>query len=544
MKVLRVLAAVFVLAMVAGVYAQVINDEYYIPKTTVAPVIDGVLDDIWTSVDEIPQNYMCTGDVSDGWADIWGFSRAMWDDQNLYLFLRTTDDINWQANANSYENDSWEIYFDGDNSKGTAYDNVNDMQLRIETPKDVTAADMDGQSYWVRTGTEFVTKMADDGTGNCTLEIKFPLAGLFIDNTVGTEFGFRLQQNDADGGTTLREARTKWWFGDETDVSWNNPSKFGTAMLWGRELVPNEADFHKVATAPVIDGVMDDVWKDQPVFSQNSHCNGDVFDDDHDISGHYQAIWDDNNLYMLFTTVDDINWQANANSYENDSWEIYFDGDNSKGTAYDNVNDMQLRIETPKDVTAADMDGQSYWVRTGTEFATKMADDGTGDLVCEVKFPLAGIFVDPTVDTEFGFQAQQNDADGGTTLREARTKWWADAADVAWNNPSVFGTAVLKGVITAVKETPGVAKNFALSQNYPNPFNPTTNIDFSVTNRGAVKLSVYDLMGRQVATVVNEVKNAGKYTATFDASKMASGVYFYKLETAGNVMTKKMMVLK
>ena len=130
--------------------------------------------------------------------------------------------------------------------------------------------------------------------------------------------------------------------------------------------------------------------------------------------------------------------------------------------------------------------------------------------------------------------------------REARTKWWWDAPDVAWNNPSVFGTAILKNEIgeDAVMAKPGVAKNFALSQNYPNPFNPTTNIDFSVTNRGAVKLSVYDLMGRQVATVVNEVKNAGKYSANFDASKLSSGVYFYKLEADGKVMTKKMMLLK
>ncbi len=85
---------------------------------------------------------------------------------------------------------------------------------------------------------------------------------------------------------------------------------------------------------------------------------------------------------------------------------------------------------------------------------------------------------------------------------------------------------------------------FVLSQNYPNPFNPTTSINFTVAQRSNVTLKVYDMLGREVASLVNEVKDQGSYNVNFDAAKLASGTYVYKL-TAGNfVETKKMVLLK
>ncbi len=85
---------------------------------------------------------------------------------------------------------------------------------------------------------------------------------------------------------------------------------------------------------------------------------------------------------------------------------------------------------------------------------------------------------------------------------------------------------------------------FALSQNYPNPFNPTTTIKYSIAKDGFVKLAVYNTLGQQVASLVNEIKKTGSYQITFDASRLSSGVYYYKLESGNRVITKKMMVLK
>jgi len=89
-----------------------------------------------------------------------------------------------------------------------------------------------------------------------------------------------------------------------------------------------------------------------------------------------------------------------------------------------------------------------------------------------------------------------------------------------------------------------VPSKYSLSQNYPNPFNPTTNIKFDVARLGDVKIVVYDVMGREVQTLVNESLKPGTYEASFDASSLNSGVYFYKLITDGFTETKKMLLLK
>ncbi|MFV1883418.1 MAG: T9SS type A sorting domain-containing protein [Balneola sp.] len=86
---------------------------------------------------------------------------------------------------------------------------------------------------------------------------------------------------------------------------------------------------------------------------------------------------------------------------------------------------------------------------------------------------------------------------------------------------------------------------YRLSQNYPNPFNPSTNIEFRLGNSSRVTLKVYDILGREVATLINgELYNKGSHQARFDASALASGIYLYRLEAGGFVQTRKMMLIK
>jgi len=89
-----------------------------------------------------------------------------------------------------------------------------------------------------------------------------------------------------------------------------------------------------------------------------------------------------------------------------------------------------------------------------------------------------------------------------------------------------------------------VPENYSLSQNYPNPFNPTTKINFSITKSGLTTLKVYDLLGKEVATLINQNLNAGTYVADFDGANLSSGVYFYKLEVNGFTEVKRMTLLK
>ncbi|MBK7228417.1 MAG: T9SS type A sorting domain-containing protein [Ignavibacteriales bacterium] len=85
---------------------------------------------------------------------------------------------------------------------------------------------------------------------------------------------------------------------------------------------------------------------------------------------------------------------------------------------------------------------------------------------------------------------------------------------------------------------------FILEQNYPNPFNPSTCIQYAISSRQFVTLKVYDVLGNEVATLVNEYCNAGNYEVDFDAGKIASGVYYYQLKTGDFVETKKMILLR
>ena len=92
-----------------------------------------------------------------------------------------------------------------------------------------------------------------------------------------------------------------------------------------------------------------------------------------------------------------------------------------------------------------------------------------------------------------------------------------------------------------------VAQNietFYLYQNYPNPFNPTTNFEFRLADLGLVSLKVIDVLGREVKTLVNEVKSPGSYKVTFDASSLASGIYFYELRTEKFYSIKKLILMK
>jgi len=89
-----------------------------------------------------------------------------------------------------------------------------------------------------------------------------------------------------------------------------------------------------------------------------------------------------------------------------------------------------------------------------------------------------------------------------------------------------------------------VPGKFELKQNYPNPFNPTTSINYTIGNRQFITIKVYDLLGREIQTLVNEEKKAGFYKVDFDASNFPSGVYFYQLITRDFVAIKKMILMK
>ena len=105
--------------------------------------------------------------------------------------------------------------------------------------------------------------------------------------------------------------------------------------------------------------------------------------------------------------------------------------------------------------------------------------------------------------------------------------------------------AVDNGIpVTAVRTIGQVPNQFQLGQNYPNPFNPSTEISYTIAKAGNVTLKVYNMLGQEVATLVNGFKSASTYKVNFNAANLSSGVYMYTLRTGSNVVSKKMVLMK
>jgi len=83
-----------------------------------------------------------------------------------------------------------------------------------------------------------------------------------------------------------------------------------------------------------------------------------------------------------------------------------------------------------------------------------------------------------------------------------------------------------------------------LYQNFPNPFNPITKINFSIPNSGIIQIKIYDILGKEIKTILNEFTQAGNYEVEFDGSNLPSGVYFYRLKANNYSLTKKMLLAK
>ena len=122
---------------------------------------------------------------------------------------------------------------------------------------------------------------------------------------------------------------------------------------------------------------------------------------------------------------------------------------------------------------------------------------------------------------------------------------------ITWANSNIYGghwpyigDATLNKITNSYPDNNVIPDDFNLSQNYPNPFNPTTVINYSLPEKGFTTLKVYDILGCEVASLVNNIQNPGNYSVTFDASCLSSGVYIYTLSSRNTHLTKKLLLLK
>jgi hypothetical protein len=343
-------------------------------------------------------------------------------------------------------------------------------------------------------------------------------------------------------------------------------------------------DFYKTLTGP------NDGWIYIPPEADNGNNDPTPPDDAIDLSANWYSAWDDTYLYVYVEVNDDEVYQTGIPDYwRNDCFDAKVDPD---FTAAAN-NEVFCFAMTCMD--SSDVDPTLYpgigdivetvgggWIQAGdstlknvtpADYARKLTDNGYV-LECRVKWDwmVTGTKgpVPASEGTVIGFATSIHDNDNGASTRNNSIEWSAAILDNVWNNCTSMGYIELladhkiryvaeslrdpsivnpnpdmyipAGV--GVNEKAGVVKNFALSQNYPNPFNPVTTISYSIQKQSDVKLSVYDLLGREVALLVNGIQSEGIHTVQFNGANLSSGIYIYKLQAEGRVISKKMTLLK
>ena len=121
-----------------------------------------------------------------------------------------------------------------------------------------------------------------------------------------------------------------------------------------------------------------------------------------------------------------------------------------------------------------------------------------------------------------------------------------DGAENKWVGTYSGGLLVYRGggVVSLKNESIIIPKGYSISQNFPNPFNPVTTIDFSVPKYSMVTIKVFDILGREITTLINENKSPGNYSVDFNATNLSSGIYVYTMECDEFFYSRKMAILK
>jgi minor extracellular serine protease Vpr len=207
--------------------------------------------------------------------------------------------------------------------------------------------------------------------------------------------------------------------------------------------------------------------------------------------------------------------------------EIYTNSSGEPGTMLGQRVEVPVNDLTPALYNYIDLSGSGARVQANTEYYVVFGVEGTGTI---------GLAID-NGDVIHG-RSMVNSAGNWQFMTDANSNIREIAAKVEITSGLLDGSAV------PIPDEMEIPRFVELEQNYPNPFNPATTIVYTVPHQTEVTLSVYDLLGRRVALLVNEPRQQGTYAVNWDASGAASGVYIYRIEAAGQSLTRKMTLLR
>jgi hypothetical protein len=282
---------------------------------------------------------------------------------------------------------------------------------------------------------------------------------------------------------------------------------------------------------------------------------GEPFDNDDDLRFDAYLAVDNTYFYFAFDAVDDVVAYQDPSTNQQDSPDFHIGLYNWHGpshTAYRRGEEPDYLIRFAQSRVVIDLiaDGDSLSV-PGADYYWASKDLTPGYII-EARIPWAllaeragdSVFV-PVEGYRIPIDFLINDADA-LGYRESMLTYSPFNDGNSWADVSLWLYTWIGNLWepVGVGNEDNVINSYSLSQNYPNPFNPTTQINYTLEKPGFVNLKVYDLLGRLIATLINEQQNSGVHTINFDASNLSSGVYFYQINSGSFSSTRKMMLIK
>jgi hypothetical protein len=278
-----------------------------------------------------------------------------------------------------------------------------------------------------------------------------------------------------------------------------------------------------------------------------------IVDNDADLSINAYLALDSANLYVAFDVTDDIiSVDPNLGEWENDLPDLFIGLYNQvklPHISYTRGKEPDYRFMFDRRRLFCGRPWVDSLILPGANYYWD--EKFPSGYVVEAKIPWT-TFVLVAGDSLFTPQAGMkipldiavNDADA-TGSREGMISLSVENNDISYYDVSAWTyTWIGDKTTVGVEDQQLTVLSYSLSQNYPNPFNPTTLISYSLPKSGFVTLKVFDVLGREVTTLVNQNQNSGSYNITFNASNLSTGVYFYKLEAGEYLSIKKMLLIK
>jgi hypothetical protein len=552
MKLKNILLWVVCVLMLAGsADAKLKNGAIVINKTTVAPVIDGKADAIWDVVDATWMNYAASGKPAD-WMDCSGWCKLMYDDTKIYGLFYVQDNVVDTISSIDWQMDGVEFYIDANNTHVASAQLAApkfQFNLRPRQPIDsVTKAINHGLKYkWLLD----TASINNGGPSGYYVEFSYRLdsLGFTLPVPAGKKVSLQLQidDNDNDGNGRIHVLN---WNASPSNLDYLQTLEWGNAIFSGETFGPQYV-FLKTTKAPVIDGNLDAIWNEANQLTMN-YVQPQNGMDPQDQSWRFYGLYDDKNIYGYFTVYDNVVDTISSIDWQMDGTEFYIDVNNTHtSTAQLSAPKFQFNLRPCQKI-----DSVMKAIGHGLQYKWKLLPNKANDSVfssmtgwaMEFKFSLDSLgFTTPAqAGKQFSFQVQTDDNDNDGSGRIHTSNFWYSPLNQDYLQTLTWGDAKLGPTITTAvsRNTSSVVTDYRLEQNYPNPFNPSTSFSYAIAKAGMVKLTVYNLLGAEVATVVNEVQQAGTYTERFNAGNLSSGVYFYKLQAGDALLVKKMMLLK